>query len=108
MRDYESEHFGVLFLDSQHQIISFDILFRGTISQAPVYPREIAKAALLKNAAAVILTHNHPSGIAEPSRADEEITQQINKAMHLLDIRVLDHFIVGNQAMYSFAEDGKL
>ena len=105
--DLEREHFVVLFLDSQHGVIETERLFSGTIDGAAVYPREIAKAALRRNAAAVILAHNHPSGLAEPSSADKRITDRIKAAMGLLDIRVLDHIIVGD-GCYSFAERGVL
>ena len=104
----DHEVFGVLFLNNQHQLISFDILFRGTIDQSAVYPREVAKTALLKNAAATILTHNHPSGICEPSSADKAITDRLSDALNLLDIRTLDHIIVGKAGYYSFAEKGLL
>jgi DNA repair protein RadC len=108
MRGFEHEVFCCLFLDSQHQVIEMVEMFQGTINQAPVFPREIAKAALKHNAAAVILAHNHPSGVAEPSRADRDITETIAEAMTLLDVRVLDHFVVGDHTVYSFAEHGLL
>jgi DNA repair protein RadC len=100
------EVFVVLFLDNQHRVIETKELFRGTIDSASVYPREVVKEALQLNAAAVILAHNHPSGIAEPSTADREITQKIRDAMGLMDIRVLDHFIIGGNSHMSFAEMG--
>ncbi|MCP4393386.1 MAG: DNA repair protein RadC [Alphaproteobacteria bacterium] len=107
MQGFENEVFCCLFLDSQHKVIEMVEMFQGTINQAPVFPREIAKAALSRNAAAVILAHNHPSGVAEPSRADKEITECIQEALQLIDVRVLDHFIVGDQfKAYSFAEYG--
>lgn len=104
---YEHEIFGVLWLDNRHRVISFEELFRGTIDQAAVYPREVVKSALHHNAAACILYHNHPSGISEPSRSDENITSQLKEALSLVEIRTLDHFIVGEQT-YSFAEHGLL
>jgi len=106
--DKEREIFCVLYLNSQHNLLEVDELFMGTIDGAAVYPREIAKAALAHNAAAVILGHNHPSGITEPSSADRRITERIVSALGLLDIRVLDHVIVSTQASFSFAEDGLL
>jgi len=106
--DREREIFCVLYLNSQHNLLEVDELFMGTIDGAAVYPREIAKAALAHNAAAVILGHNHPSGITEPSSADRRITERIVSALGLLDIRVLDHVIVSTQASFSFAEDGLL
>jgi DNA repair protein RadC len=88
------EAFVVLFLDSQHRLLAADELFRGTLAQTSVYPREVVKAALARNAAAVIFAHNHPSGVAEPSRADELLTQALKQALALVDIRTLDHFVV--------------
>ncbi|MCU7845328.1 MAG: DNA repair protein RadC [Candidatus Thiodiazotropha sp. (ex Monitilora ramsayi)] len=104
----EHEVFGVLFLDNRHRLISFVEMFRGTIDGASVYPREVAKAALYTNAAAVIFTHNHPSGVTEPSAADKSITSQLVNALRLLDIRVLDHIVVSHDATYSFSENGLL
>lgn len=101
----EHEVFSVLFLDNQHFLISYEEVFRGTIDGASVYPREIVKAALKHNAAAVILAHNHPSGITTPSNADKQITDKLKSALSLIDIRVLDHIIVGDST-YSFAEAG--
>jgi DNA repair protein RadC len=106
--DREREIFCVLYLNSQHNLLEVDELFMGTIDGAAVYPREIAKAALAHNAAAVILGHNHPSGITEPSSADRRITERIVSALGLLDIRVLDHVIVSTENSFSFAEDGLL
>lgn len=106
LRGYSHEVFACLFLDNQHRVIKFEELFRGTIDSASVYPREVVKQALHYNAAAVILAHNHPSGISEPSTADKAITQTLTKALALFDIRVLDHFIVGDGVPYSFAEHG--
>ncbi len=102
----EYESFVVLFLDAQNRLIASEELFRGTLTQTSVYPREIVKEALRKNAAAVIFSHNHPSGIAEPSRADEMLTNSLKQALALVDVRVLDHFIVAGAATLSFAERG--
>ena len=99
------EEFAVFFLDSQHRIIKTVTMFRGSLSQASVYPREVVREALLCNAGAVILAHNHPSGSAEPSRADEFLTQTLKSALQLVDVRVLDHLVVGD-AVVSFAERG--
>mgnify|MGYP000050065359 CR=1 FL=1 len=103
----DNEVFAVLFLDSQHRLIKYKEMFYGTVDSAAVYPREIVKAALSLNAAAVILAHNHPSGITTPSRADIQITQRIKQALDIIDIRTLDHIIVGEDA-HSFAECGDL
>lgn len=100
------ETFGVLFLDAQNGLIEAVEMFRGTLSQTSVYPREVAKAALLNNASAVILYHNHPSGSAEPSRADEVLTRALKDALALLDIRTLDHLVVTAATVTSFAERG--
>jgi DNA repair protein RadC len=100
------EVFAVLFLDNQHRLIKLETMFRGTLSQTAVYPREVARRALELNAAAVILSHNHPSGTAEPSRADEHLTQQLKSALALIDVRVLDHLIVAGGGVLSFAERG--
>jgi DNA repair protein RadC len=100
------EVFVVLFLDSQHRLIAADELFRGSLSQTSVYPREVVKAALAHNAAAVILAHNHPSGVAEPSRADELLTQALQSALALVEVRTLDHFVVAGAEVLSFAERG--
>lgn len=104
----EHEVFAALFLDAQHRLIAYEPLFRGTLSQTSVYPREVLKRTLALNAAALILAHNHPSGVAEPSRADEHLTQSLKAALALIDVRVLDHFIVGGQQVLSFAERGLL
>ena len=104
----EHEVFAVLFLDSQHRLLKFDEMFRGTLSQTSVYPREVAKRALELGCAAVILAHNHPSGAAEPSRADEYLTQTLKSALQLIDVRVLDHLVVGHGEVVSFAERGLL
>ncbi|PKM37432.1 MAG: hypothetical protein CVV06_05960 [Gammaproteobacteria bacterium HGW-Gammaproteobacteria-10] len=106
LRGYSYEVFACLFLDNQHRVLKLEELFRGTIDSASVYPREVAKAALQHNAAAVIFAHNHPSGISEPSQADRHITDKLKQALALFDIRVLDHFIIGDGLPYSFAEHG--
>ena len=106
--NFQHEVFGVLFLNSQHQVIDFDIMFRGTLTQTSVYPREVVKAALMKNAGSVVLAHNHPSGQPEPSRADEYLTNTLKSALQLIDVRVLDHMIVGGDRVVSFAERGLL
>tara|TARA_E500000305_G_scaffold108525_1_gene111109 strand:+ start:1674 stop:2126 length:453 start_codon:yes stop_codon:yes gene_type:complete len=106
LRIGDREIFCVLYLNTQHQLIEVDELFMGTIDGAAVYPREIVRAALEYNAAAIILGHNHPSGVTEPSAADRRITERINQAMQLLDIRVLDHVIVSTSVAFSFAEGG--
>lgn len=100
------EEFAVLFLDSSHRLIDAATLFRGTLTATSVYPREIVREALACNAAAIVLAHNHPSGAAEPSRADEHMTQTLKAALQLIDVRVLDHFVVGNPHIVSFAERG--
>ena len=104
----EHEVFVVICLDAQHRVLHSEELFRGTLTQTSVYPREVVKAALAANAAAVILAHNHPSGIAEPSHADELLTRQLKAALALVDVRVLDHFVVAGAASLSFAERGLL
>lgn len=102
----EYESFRVMFLNSAHGLISCEELFRGTINQAAVYPREVVKTALAFNAAAIVLSHNHPSGNANPSEADRQITKRIVDAMGLVDIRVLDHIVIAGGEVYSFAEHG--
>lgn len=104
----EHEVFCVLFLDAQHRIIALKPMFRGTVTQTSVYPREVVKEALAANAAAVVLAHNHPSGSVEPSRADEFLTQTLKTALALVDVRVLDHFVVSGADVCSFAERGLL
>jgi len=104
--DYEV--FGCLFLDNRHRLIKAEDLFRGTIDGASIHPREVVKAALMTSAAACILFHNHPSGIAEASQADRLITQRLREALQLVDIRVLDHLIVAADCVLSFAERGLL
>lgn len=108
LAEHEHEVFMVLFLDAQNHILAAEAMFRGTLTQASVYPREVVKRALHHNAAGVILAHNHPSGIAEPSKADKWLTEQLKQALALVEVRVLDHFIVGGRAILSFAERGLL
>jgi len=108
LRDRPHEVFCCLFLDNRHRVLGFDELFRGTIDGTSVYPREVVKQALSVNAAAVILAHNHPSGVAEPSQADERITRRIRAALELVDIRLLDHLIIGDGASTSLASRGML
>jgi DNA repair protein RadC len=108
LRGYSYEVFACLFLDNQHRVITLEELSRGTIDGASVYPREVAKRALFHHSAAVIFAHNHPSGINEPSQADRHITDKLRQALALFDIRVLDHFIIGDGEPYSFAEHGLL
>lgn len=105
-REYES--FVVLYLDSQHRLINIEELFRGTLTQTSVYPREVVKASLRENAAAVLFAHNHPSGLTDPSTADEHLTTALKQALALVDVRVLDHFIVAGASVLSFAERGML
>ena len=101
-----AEAFSVLFLDNRHRVIEYRELFQGTIDGASVYPREVVRACIETNAAAVILSHNHPSGVPEPSRADIQITKKLNDALALIDVRVLDHIVVGGANTVSFAERG--
>ncbi len=108
MQSLPHEVFVALFLDSQNRVIEAEELFRGTLTQTSVYPREVVKRALYHNAGAVILAHNHPSGVAEPSHADETLTQALKQALALVDVRVLDHFIVAGGGVLSFAERGLL
>ncbi|MGE0557912.1 MAG: DNA repair protein RadC [Burkholderiales bacterium] len=102
------EVFVVVFLDAQHRVVASEEMFRGTLTQTSVYPREVVKRTLHHNAAAVIFAHNHPSGVAEPSRADEALTAALKQALALVDVRVLDHFIVAGDCALSFAERGLL
>ena len=106
--DVKNETFCCLFLDTRHRVIAFEELFYGTIDGATVYPRVIAQRCLELNAAAVIMAHNHPSGMAEPSLADQAITRRVKEALALLDIRVLDHFVIGDDKPTSMAERGML
>lgn len=108
LRDRPYEVFAMLLLDNQHRVLQFCELFFGTIDAASVYPREIVRSVLKHNAAAVILCHNHPSGVAEPSRADRHITERLCAALRLIDVRVLDHFVIGDGDPVSFAERGWL
>jgi DNA repair protein RadC len=102
----EREVFAVMFLNTQHHLLSLEEMFHGTLTQTSVYPREVVRRALTLNAAAVVLAHNHPSGVAEPSRADEHLTQQLVRALQLVDVRVLDHVVVGQGNVVSMAERG--
>jgi len=104
----EHEVFSILFLNNQHKVIAYEELFRGTIDGASVYPREVLKRALHHNAAAVILSHNHPSGEPEPSQSDIQITQKLQQALNIVDIRILDHIIIGGEDPVSLAERGLL
>ncbi|MET0068182.1 MAG: DNA repair protein RadC [Candidatus Thiodiazotropha sp.] len=106
LRHYRHEVFACLFLDNRHRVLGYEELFRGTIDGASVHPREVVKSALQHNAAALILAHNHPSGVAEPSQADQAITQTLKSALSLVDIRVLDHIIIGEGTPVSLAERG--
>jgi DNA repair protein RadC len=108
LRDRPYEVFCCLYLDSRHRLLAFEELFRGTIDRAGVHPREVLRQTLLHNAAAVIFAHNHPSGVLEPSQADELITRRLKEALALMDVRVLDHFIIGEGGCFSFAEHGLL
>ena len=104
----EHEVFTVIFLDAQNKIIGYEEMFRGTLTQTSVYPREVVKASLRWNSASVILAHNHPSGVPEPSRADESLTDSLKQALALVDVKVLDHVIVAGAHAVSFAERGLL
>jgi DNA repair protein RadC len=106
LRDRPYEVFCCLYLDNRHRLIAFEELFRGTIDRAGVHPREVLRQTLLHNAAAVIFAHNHPSGVLEPSQADELITRRLKEALGLIDVRVLDHFIIGDGQCFSFSEHG--
>ena len=105
---YGEEHFVAFWLSAQHRLVDVDEIFRGTLSQTSVYPREVVRHALACNAAAVVFAHNHPSGVAEPSRADEHLTSTLKSALALIDVRVLDHCVVGEASVVSFAERGLL
>lgn len=102
------ESFAILFLDVRNRLIACEELFRGTLTHTSVYPREVVKVALARNAASIILAHNHPSGTPEPSTADHTLTQALKQALALIDVRVLDHFVVAGRHVYSFAEHGEL
>ena len=108
LRGYPHEVFACLFLDSRHRVIEYEELFRGTIDGASVHPREVVRRAMAHNAAALILAHNHPSGVAEPSQSDTHITRRLKDALALMDVRVLDHIIIGDGEMTSLAERGLL
>lgn len=108
MGAYEREVFTVIFLDAQNRVIECREMFQGTLTQTSVYPREVVKLALTLNAASLILAHNHPSGVCEPSRADEALTQTLKAALSLIDVRVLDHMVVAGGTVLSFAERGLL
>jgi len=104
----EREEFTALFLDNQHRLIAHETLFTGTINHTQVHPREVVKAALRHNSAALIVAHSHPSGLAEPSQADRQITERLKQTLELVDIRLLDHLVVGGMDVVSFAERGWL
>ncbi|EJZ60754.1 DNA repair protein RadC [Pseudomonas fluorescens] len=106
LRHEPHEVFGCLFLDSKHQVLTFEALFRGSIDNTSVHPREVVKRSLANNAAALILCHNHPSGNSDPSQADRQLTKRLQKALDLIDVRVLDHFIIGDGEPLSMAECG--
>jgi len=106
LRGQNHEVFVCIFLDAQHRVIEAADLFHGTLTQTSVYPREVLRAALERNSAAVIFAHNHPSGVAVPSRADELLTRNLKEALTYIDVKVLDHFIVGDEEVLSFAERG--
>ena len=108
LQDRPHEIFVGVFLDAQNRVLAVEELFRGTLTQTSVYPREVVKRALHHNAAALIFAHNHPSGIAEPSRSDESLTQALKQSLSLVDVKVLDHFVIGAGAAMSFAERGLL
>lgn len=108
LASYEHEVFAALFLDSQHRLIEYVELFRGTINEASVYPREVVKETLRFNAAAVIFSHNHPSGSPEPSQADKLLTRRLKEGLALVDVRTLDHIVVGGKTTTSFSERGLL
>lgn len=108
LRDMDREVFAALFLDTQHRLLAYEELSVGTLDSASVYPREVVKAALKCSASAVIFAHNHPSGVAEPSASDRLLTERLRAALRLIDVRVLDHFVIGEAAPVSFAEQGWL
>lgn len=108
LTDKEHEVFVCVFLDAQNRVITVDELFRGTLTQTSVYPREVVKSALRHNCAAVILAHNHPSGVAEPSHADQVLTTTLKQSLAMVDVKVLDHFIVAGASTLSFCERGLL
>jgi len=108
LQTLEHEVFATIWLDQQHRVIKYEEVFRGTVNQASVYPRELVKSAMKRNAAAVILVHNHPSGNPKPSESDKAITQQIKQALALVEVRVLDHIVVGREGYVSLAESGHI
>jgi DNA repair protein RadC len=108
MKDYQREVFSVLLLDTRHQLLGYHEIFHGTIDTTSVHPREVVRLALQKNAAAIIVAHNHPSGVADPSQSDIAITQRLKAALELVDILLLDHFIIGQGEITSLADLGKL
>lgn len=108
LRDCPNEQFGCLFMDNRHRVIQYETLFHGSISSASVHPRVVVQRALFHNAAAIILAHNHPSGVSEPSRADIDITRTLKQALQLVEVRVLDHLIVGDFDITSLAEQGHI
>lgn len=108
LHDYEHEVFAVLLLDTKHKIIGFHELFRGTIDSASVYPREVVKLALEHNAAAMIITHNHPSGNPQASQSDIHLTERLKESLALVEVRILDHIVVGTDGCYSFVENGNM
>lgn len=108
LKHYSHEVFACLFLDSHNRLICFEELFQGTLNEASIYPREVVKRALAHNAAKVILAHNHPSGNPTPSQADQEVTQRLKQALALVDVWIVDHFVIGRQGVVSFAERGLL
>jgi DNA repair protein RadC len=106
LNELDHEVFGILHLDNQHQILADEVLFRGTIDGSAVYPREVIHECLKKGSAAIVIYHNHPSGVAEPSQSDRRITEQLIDKLQAIDVRVLDHLVVGNPGIVSFAERG--
>lgn len=108
LAEKEHEIFGCIFLDAKNQVIKYEEMFRGTLTQASVYPREVVKSVLHHNAAAVIFAHNHPSGFAEPSSADKSLTQTLKHALELIDVKVLDHIIIAGNNYYSFSGNGDI
>lgn len=108
LRNYPYEVFACLFMDNRNRVIEYEEMFRGTIDGASVHPREVVRRALFHNAAALILAHNHPSGVAEPSTADKQITRRLREALSLVDVRLLDHFIIGDGEFTSLAELGEI
>ncbi|OPA89639.1 DNA repair protein RadC [Pseudomonas fluorescens] len=108
LAEMEHEVFAVIYLDTAHRLIKFEVLFHGSVDTAVIYPRQVVKRALAHNAAAIIIAHNHPSGCTNPSRADHRLTKRLKETLELMDVRVLDHFIIGEGAPFSFAEHGWL